>query len=98
MPTLDRGDPRPLPAFENPAQKSGGQIAAPLADRQIPRVIQNQAMPHVESRIPALVEERKAVPRERAVRLLPGHQRIVRIVNGMRVGVDSLELEALGEA
>ena len=98
MSTLDGSDARQLPAFENPAQKSGSQVCAAFAHRQVPRIVQNEAMTNVESGIPALVEQRKAVPRERAVRLFRRHQRIGRIINRVRVGVRALNLESLGEA
>src|SRR5579864_4843797 len=98
MSTLDCGDARQLPAFENTAQKSRGQVRAALAHRQVPRIVQNEAMTNVETGIPALVEQRKAVPRERAVRLFRRHQRIGRIINRVRVGVRALNLESLGEA
>src|SRR4029077_5849961 len=98
MSTLDGGDARQLPAFENTAQKSRGPVRAALAHRQVPRIVQDEAMTNVESGIPALVEERKAVPRERAVRLFRRHQRIGRIVNRVRVRVRALNLESLGEA
>src|SRR5579864_2969231 len=98
MSTLDGGDARQLPAFENTAQKSRGQVRAALAHWQVPRIVQDEAMANVESGIPALVEERKAVPRKRAVRLFRRHQRIGRIVNRVRVGVRALNLESLAEA
>src|SRR5438309_9787492 len=97
MSTLNGGDARQLPAFENTAQKSRSQVRAALAHRQVPRIVQNEAMTNVESGIPALVEQRKAVPRERAVRLFRRHQRIGRIINSVRVGVRALNLESLGE-
>src|SRR5262249_41136776 len=85
-------DPRDLPTFENLADHTLLDERPATTDRDLPNIVQDQSLSDVKVRGAALGVKIERISREAAVsesRI----NRISRIIDGMRPGVSSLNLQ-----
>ena len=75
-----------LPSFKDRAGHAFGEMRASAADRELPTIVEHQPLPYIEVRIATLGGEIEGVARESLIARC-GHERVGRIVNGMRPGV-----------
>ena len=89
-----------IPETDQPrisAPAAPGRVVVGAPERKLPRVVHNQTMRDVEFGVAALgaqVERVSRIGREENV-VADGNERICPVINGLRIGVGSLQREAV---
>jgi len=85
------------PAANQRTGNASGRVVVGAPERKLPRVVHNQTMRDVEFGVAALgaqVERVSRIGREENV-VADGNERICPVINGLRIGVGSLQREAV---